>query len=138
QIEASEREARANSLELTQENLTSWWDGFQDTIESPSVRTTFKQAQVTLDDGKVLIEIASPLAKTRITEEFDLMAKLRDRFHQPSLEIVFEVNQSQEMLDLQKPKKLLTNKEKYELLCQKNPLMRDLKNTLDLVVDHDE
>lgn len=137
-VEATEREARANSLELTEENLQTWWSEFQDTIESPSVKTTFKQAQLSLRAGKVVIEINSPLAKTRIQEEMDLLPQIRQRFHDPKLEIDFEVNPSQELIEMQKPKKLLTNKEKYELLCAKNPKMRDLKDRLDLVVDHDE
>ncbi|MDX1476979.1 MAG: DNA polymerase III subunit gamma/tau [Saprospiraceae bacterium] len=138
QIEASEREARENSLDLTEENLTKWWTDFRDTIESPSVRTTFNQAQLRLDDGRVVIEVGSQLAKTRILEELDLMPRLRECFHMPTLEVDFNVNLSEELVEAQKPKKLLTNKEKYELLCQKNPLMRDLKERLDLFVDHDD
>ena len=137
-VVAQEKEARANSLELTQENLEQWWTSYQENIESPSVQTTFKQASLSLDDNKVVIEVGSPLARARIHEELSLISELRDKFHNPRLEVDIRIDPTKAEIEPAKPKKLLTNKEKYELLCGKNPLMRDLKDSLDLIVDHDD
>lgn len=138
EVKEIDRQAQENSLALTLENVLEWWEGYVQNTTSPSVLNTLKQARVSLDGKCVGIEVNSSLAKVRIQEEQNLLSQLRETFHDQQLVIDIVVNVPEGHLEENKPKKLLTNKEKYELLCAKNPKMRDLKQRLDLVVDHDD
>jgi DNA polymerase-3 subunit gamma/tau len=137
-VEESEKIARENSMQLTEENVRQWWNNYLGEITSPSVLSTFRQAKVGLEGRSVKIEVGSPLAKVRIQEESDLLTQLRDLFHDPLLTIDIDVNPDEAYLEMQKPKKLLTNKEKYEMLCEKNPKMQELRSSLDLIIDHED
>jgi DNA polymerase-3 subunit gamma/tau len=137
-IEKAEQAARENSLVLNEENAVAWWQEFRQTISSPSVAVAFKEAVVTLEEKVMKIVVDSPLAKTRINEENDLLIRFRNAFHDHTLELVILVEESEASLDSKKPKKILTIREKYERLVAKNPAMEVLKNKLGLIVDHDE
>jgi hypothetical protein len=137
-IEKAEQAARENSLKLNEENAVAWWHDFRQTISSPSVAVAFKEAVVTLEEKVMKIVVDSPLAKTRINEENDLLIRFRNAFHDHSLELAIIVEESEASLEAKKPKKILTVREKYERLVAKNPAMDDLKNKLGLIVDHDE
>jgi len=134
---AAEAEARANSLELSIENILIWWEKCQEELNSPSALSTFKQTNISLKDKTIVLEVNSPLAKTRINEEVDLLTTLRKDFHEPALLIEFEINEGDESLE-DRPKKPLTNKEKYELLVTKNTLLKQLRDSLDLAVDNEQ
>lgn len=138
QIEEKEQIARANSLTLSPENALEWWNSFRQTLSSQSVAVAFKDAVVHLD-GKVLkITVDSLVAKTRIQEESELLLEFRKAFHDRDLQIEIIVEESEAMREARKPKKVLTIREKYEILLARNPAMEELKNKLGLIVDHDE
>ena len=132
----SEKEARANRLELNQENVDNWWNNYKSNLTSQSVQSTFNSTEITLADKTITLKVGSPMAKTRILQETGLLASIRKDFLEPQLTIEFEVEENPELEE--KPKKLMTNKEKYELLVNKNPDMKELRSKLDLIVDHDE
>ncbi len=137
-VEKTEQIAKDNSLELTELNAIAWWNGFRQTLSSPSVAVAFKEAIVTLEDKVLKIVVDSILGKTRIQEENDLLLRFRNAFHDQMLEIEIVVEESDATREGRKPKKTLTVREKYERLVAKNPAMEELKNKLGLVVDHDE
>ncbi len=125
-----------NRLQLNQENMSNWWKAYTSNLTSPSAQSTFNSTEVLVDGNKLLLKVTSPMAKTRILEESTLLSQIRKDFHEPKLTIDFEVEENPELED--KPKKVMTNKEKYELLVNKNPEMKELRTRLDLIVDHDE
>ena len=93
-IEETERQARANSRDLTMESIHEWWSDYQEGISSPSVQTTFKNTNITLEDKTIMLEVGSPMAKTRILEETNLLAELRKDFHEPTLQIDFIITEN--------------------------------------------
>ena len=137
-IEKTEKIAKDNSLELTEANVISWWNEFRQTLTSPSVAVSFKEATVSLEENVLKIVVDSILAKTRIHEESDLLIRFRSAFHDQTLDIDIVIEETDAAREARKPKKTLTVREKYEILLAKNPAMEELKNKLGLVVDHDE
>ena len=133
---SEEETARANSLELSVENLEKWWIGRQEGLNSQSAVSTFKQTRISLEDKTVVLEVNSPLAKDRILEAVDLLPVLRKEFHERMLLIEFKVIED-ENFQANQVKKPLTNKEKYALLVKKNPQLQQLRDILDLTVDND-
>jgi DNA polymerase-3 subunit gamma/tau len=137
QIEKTEKIAKENSLQLTEQNAISWWNDFRQSLNSPSVATAFKQAVVGLEGRILKICVDSILARTRIQEESELLLNFRKTFHDQSLEIEIVVEETEAAREARKPKRTLTVREKYEILLSRNPAMENLKNKLGLIVDHD-
>ena len=57
----------------------------------------------------------------------------------PELQIVIDIDPDlDKSRDLIKPKKLLSNREKFEILAAKNPLINQLRDNLDLIPDQED
>ena len=57
----------------------------------------------------------------------------------PDLQIVVEIDpELDKSRDLIKPKKLMSSREKFEILANKNPLIKELRDKLDLIPDQDD
>lgn len=138
EIVESEKLARENSLDLTLQNLESWWSDYREKINSPVTVSALKSTTLSINGKEVMIEVASLVTKTRIQELNTLLSDLRQAFGDQELQLRIEVNIPEGAEENNKPKKLLTNKEKYELLTSKNPDVENLRQSLDLIVDHDE
>lgn len=140
QVEQAEEQARRSQKELNTSNLVDCWKAYLESTTSPSVKSTLSHARPEVIDGKISIAVATQTARTRILEETQLIEQIRQFFNQQAIEMKVWMDTSMEgyQKSIKKPKKLLTNKEKYEMLVRKNPLMVDLKNALDLIVDPDK
>ena len=137
-VEEQEKKAKANQVELNKENILDCWNQYIESVQSPSVKSTLMHAIPDLVEGKISIAVGTQTARTRITEETELIEKLRSLFHDESIELHVWVDPAlDKSAPVKKPKKLLTNREKYEFLVKKNPYMVDLKRKLDLIVDQD-
>ncbi len=125
---------------LTLEPLMDYWNAYQERHSSPSFKQTMKEAVLELADKKTIrIRTGHLTGKNRFTAEPDLVDGLRDLVRIPDLQIVIEIDPALDVnRELDKPKKLLSDKEKYELLTQKNPLMARLREKLDLIPDQED
>lgn len=125
---------------LTLEPLMDYWNGYQERHSSPSFKQTMKEAVLELADKKTIrIRTGHLTGKNRFSAESDLLDGMRDLVRIPDLQIVIEIDPALDAnRELAKPKKLLSDKEKYELLTQKNPLMARLREKLDLIPDQED
>ena len=138
EIRQQEEDARANSLELTNENLNKWWAEYQTSVSSPSTASALKHTQISAVDKLITIDVTSGVTKTRIQEMNSLLSDLRQAFHDKELQLEVNLNLPDDFEEQNKPKKILTNKEKYDILTSKNPNVEQLRQSLDLIVDHDD
>ena len=114
------------------------WENYAKKNESPSVRNILRSANIEVDKTIVKIRVAKKLHKEIIQQETVLFENLRDGLDMPNLEFNMRIDDSLEIPDnLEKPKKLWTIKEKYETMCEVNPLVHELRLRLDLKVDND-
>jgi DNA polymerase III subunit gamma/tau len=87
-----------------------------------------------LDD--LIIYVPSNLAKDILTEEKSLMLRIRDTHYNPLMDIDIKVDLSkfpdhQEVVQ----KKILSTKDKYDLMVEFNPLVSDFIKNFDLHID---
>jgi DNA polymerase-3 subunit gamma/tau len=124
------------SLNVVQE----FWKEFSENHSSQSLRHTLNEAVVEIKGEKmIVIRTGNQTGKNRLTAESNLLDGLRGLIRIPDLQIVVEIDPDlDKSKDLIKPKKLLTSREKFEILSAKNPLMLDLRDKLDLIPDQDE
>ena len=69
----------------------------------------------------------------------NLIEGLRSLVRLPNLQIAIDIDPDLDRSkEIAKPKKLLTNREKFEILSAKNPLINELRDKLDLIPDQDD
>ena len=117
--------------------LKKAWEEFITQIESPSVQQSFKAANLKVKDELTIeVEVRSQMSKSLIQQEKDLIPYLRKTLRIPNiaLEIAIDPEKVKEFIQT---KKILSNREKYELMREKNPLVQDLSVRLGLKPDND-
>lgn len=133
QIEADKKELKKN---LHKDTITKMWNDYASTIPSPSVRTALNQAMVDFARETILVIVPSVFSKDIIMQEKDLLAKIRAATGTPELKLDITVDKANfPDYEDKKPKKLLSNKEKYDHMREKNPLIDSLRDTFNLQVD---
>ncbi len=120
--------------------VEAFWQEFAENHSSQSLRHTMQEAILEIrGDKTILIRTGNQTGKNRITAETKLLDGLRSLIRIPDLQIVVEIDpELDKSRDLVKPKKLLSNREKFDILSAKNPLIKTLRDKLDLIPDQDE
>ena len=120
--------------------VLEFWNTFAERHSSPSMRQTMNDSILEVrDEATLIIRTGSQTGKNRIVAEGGLIEGLRSLVKRSDLTIQVdidpELDKSREII---KPKKLLSNREKFEMLTTKNPLIQDLRDRFDLVPDQDD
>jgi DNA polymerase-3 subunit gamma/tau len=133
EIEAEQEELKKN---LNSETIQKIWSEHANNNPSPSVRNALQLAILEHEGKTVKLTVPSVFTKDIIVQEQSLLEKMRTSTGTPDLK--FDITISKDAFpDYEdvKPKKLLTNKEKYELMRDKNPKIDRLRDTFSLEVD---
>ncbi len=132
--EAAPVNVKTSELEIA--SLTNFWEEYIMMVESPSAQTSFRSAEISIKDKQtILIEVGSQMAKSLIQQESNLVPYLRKELNIPKLGMEILIDQSKAK-DLVVTKKILSTKEKYEMMREKNPLVHDLRMRLGLKPDN--
>jgi DNA polymerase-3 subunit gamma/tau len=120
--------------------VLEFWQAFAEKHTSPSMRQTMADAILEVrNEYTLVIRTGSQTGKNRIVAEGNLIDGLRSLVKRSDLTITVEIDadldRSKEII---KPRKLLSSREKFEMLAAKNPLMQELRDRLDLIPDQDE
>jgi DNA polymerase-3 subunit gamma/tau len=136
--EEEEEEATVDNANIVLEDaaLQQTWQAFIKTIDSPSVRAAFAKAKVMVkNEFTIGIEVGSKMAKGMIQQEKELVPFIRKHFPISNLALEIDIDQekSQQLIPT---KKILSIKEKYEIMREKNPMVHELRLRLDLKPDN--
>ncbi len=125
---------------LVLSNVLDFWKDFAENHSSPSLRQTMTEAIIEIKgDQTIAIRTGNQTGKNRMLNETNLIEGLRSLIKLPDLHIAIDINPDLDRTkDIVKPKKLLTNREKFDILSSKNPLINQLRDKLDLIPDQDE
>jgi hypothetical protein len=120
--------------------LLDFWKNYIESQSSPSLKQTMLEAILEIKgDNIICIRTGHQTGKNRMTAESNLLDGLRSLVRIPELQIVIDIDPDlDKSRDLIKPKKLLSNREKFELLSAKNPLINQLRDKLDLIPDQED
>ena len=129
-------EDRKTDRDFSLQDIEQIVNQYIDHLSSPYVIRVLKELQFALNEKTIFIYVPSELTENMVREEISLMEQIRDRLPGTDYQIRFEVDPDRfpEYEELQ-PKKILTNKEKFELFQEKNPLMSKLVEVFDLKID---
>jgi DNA polymerase-3 subunit gamma/tau len=124
---------------LNQENLEATWKAYYEKVSSPSVKSVFKHAEVTIvDEDSILIKVSSSMGKGMVQQEYELMDFIRTSLKHPKLILGIEIDASKAPVTTKpKPTQLSTPAEKYNKVIEINPKVEELRKRFDLKLDKD-
>ena len=132
-----EEEVIEENTVLEETALLEAWKQFIPTIESPSVKECFKGAIVKIkDEQSIEVEVGSQMSKTMVQQEKELVPFLRKILRLPSLMLEIKIDAAKAK-ELVVTKKILSTKDKYLMMREKNPLVEDLSKRLGLKPDNE-
>ena len=125
---------------LTLTPVLDFWKEFMEHHSSPSVRQTMAEVIIEIkNENTIYIRTGHQIGKNRLTAESNLLDGLRSLVRLPDLQIVIDIDPDLDKnREIIKPKKLLSNREKFDLLSAKNPLIHQLRDKLDLIPDQED
>lgn len=103
---------------------------------SQIVTNVLKELDFEADNGNLIVYVPTNLSKDILSQEKDFLINIRKAHHNPLLdiEIIVDMKKFPDHQEI-KTKKILSTKEKYELLLVKNPLIKDFIKDFDLHID---
>ncbi len=130
--EAKKQARKAMSIEL----VDKIWLDYIEANDSPSVKVALKSSFRSLEGRTITVKVGSENGKNIILQEDKLKDELREKLGAEDL--ILEVIVDKELfpeVEQEKPKTLYSNREKYELMNGKNPLLGELRTRFDLKID---
>ena len=112
--------------ELTLEDLKRAWDAFIDQLDKDTIKSIFKNANIDLQEKTLIIKVGTGLSESAIREELSLMDFIRKEVGRGDLMMKLIRDETLVKKAPPKPKKMLNAKEKYLLMNETNPKVRDL------------
>jgi len=121
---------------LTQEEVRTLWDAYLQNITSPSDLRSYKNAKLKVEDTTIHLYVQSQLDKSVIQRDTDFIQRIRSYFHNPDIQLQIHIRRPPST-PKNTPRPFLTDKEKYDLMAEKNPALRRLVRTFDLKISSD-
>ena len=136
QIKTAEAEKAAARKNLSIEAIESIWEEYTNNNQSKSVQTALKAAIKELDRTILRVYVPTGLLRDMIIQETPLLERIREEMGVDNLSLDVRMD-LEKFPGYEEPqvKKVLTNKEKYEIMVEKNPKLAELKRKFDLKVD---
>jgi len=137
-ISEDEKEKAASRIPLNQENFSSFWQEILMRQKSKTLQEYMKNVEWKIGVDEILIMTSGVLANESIRNELRLEEEINNRFAGERITLRVEINPELAQREEQnKPKKLLSAREKWDHLIAINPALEELKKKLDLKVDED-
>ena len=126
-----------NAKELSITDAQKVIDLYSEGHGSNSIKQVLGIVKVALDEEKLVLYVPSVIAQESVAQQDKMLELLREEFGRPDLAIPVLIN-ADLFPDYSAPKLKVTlnDREKYILLVEKNPLLKDLQKDLDLHPDH--
>ena len=118
------------------ENIQKLWDEYTSKVTSKSLKKVLNDVELLVNEKRITAIVGTQFAKGVIVQESTLIEHIRYKTGISDIQMVIEVDSSRAPEDLHGGVRIMTNKEKYELMCDSNPLVEKMKNTFNLKVDH--
>ena len=140
-LEASIKQAEQNkntepTIPLTIEKIASTWKSYAEEVGKGSIRSILNTTTLTVETASncIIAKVNSNLTKSMLQQETALLERLRVVFKNPSLSFEIQIDESKQLQEIVPPRPLST-KEKYSIMLETNPLISQLVQRFDLVLD---
>ncbi len=118
---------------FTEQQLKDVWQAFADKYKNLQVTYRLLSQGFEYRDGRVIVHIHNPFQETQLNEiRTELLIHLKDHLQNDSIQLVIELKVIEEE-DLSHL--YMNDKARLNLMIQKNPLVRELKDKFGLDTD---
>ncbi len=134
-IKKKENENAANGLEFSVKEISSLLEEHKNNTDSKSLETALTFSKVLIEKNQITILTPTQIYIDFIKQEVGMIEKIHEKYPGKDIKIKFEVSE-ETFPGYEPPKKpkMLTTKEKYDLLVSKNPNFEKLVDTLKLKI----
>lgn len=122
--------------ELDLAGVQKAWDAFVEQLEKDSIKMVLKNVDVELDGTEIVAKVGSKLAESSVREETSLMEYMRRHLRHSELSMRIEIDPSK-VVEPPKKQKPLNAKDKYRLMNEVNPQVRELITRFGMRPDED-
>ena len=138
EVEKANQEKLKNAKEINLETVQKFWSAYAVAAGSPSLKLALDGTELQLTNLEIVAKVASHHGKNLINNEGGLMDFIRSKCGVDNFTLKVIVDEEKLALEMKKkPPKPLTNKEKFDKLVTINPLIKELKDRLDLTLDYE-
>jgi DNA polymerase-3 subunit gamma/tau len=102
------------------------WDAYVEAIERDSLRFQLQGVSLSLEGMTITAKVGSILVESAIREEHDLTETLRLKLKAPHLMLKVEVDATMRKEEVKLKPKTLNAREKYQMMVEQNPAVKDL------------
>lgn len=115
---------------FTPEQLRDAWNAFAEQRKKLQAEYQLLSQPWTLDGNTIFVDLLNPVQETILdTIKSDLTTFVRERVRNTSIQVVGRVQENPEQ------RIIYTNREKFDFLAEKNPILKELKDRLGLDTD---
>lgn len=135
-IRKEEENKGENSIELTVSAVKDLILSYAESIDSNSIKQVLYQAEVEITDDAVKFLVPSVIAKESVIQQDLLMDQIRDHFGRRDLAVPVIID-TEKFPDYSAPKvsTIMSDKEKFIMMSEKNPSLLELQKKFDLQPD---
>ncbi|NNE25505.1 MAG: DNA polymerase III subunit gamma/tau [Saprospiraceae bacterium] len=134
-IEEKENNSKDKEHPYSSEAIEAIFHDFKEQTESQSLKTALSYLKVRINEDEVTVLTPARIYVDFIKQELHLLEKIHDQYPEKDLKLAFEVSE-ETFPEYEPPKKpkMLTTKEKYDMLVSKNPNFEKLVDTFKLKI----
>lgn len=133
-IKTEEKEKLISFPEFNLENLKAYWSKYVEEVNQDGIKPLLRNTELRIEKNNVIAETGTSLGEAALKAELSLMEGLRTFFGKKDLMMKVVINKKNKRI-IKKVPKPLSNKEKYEVLLAKYPLVETLQQTFELNFD---
>lgn len=137
EVKAEEAENQlVEAKDLTAEQVKKAWMAYAKSVELASYRSFLQKSEIGLEGDAIKVKVSSELALSNIQQDGQILQRLRKALHAPALVLNVSVDENKKKAPPpERPKHLMTSKEKYLAMRETNPLLQEMQRRFDLRPD---
>lgn len=125
EVEEDLEQESQETADLDLESVQEAWAAYIEQHEKNSIKMLLKNVDVELDGTELVAKVGSKLAESSVREESDLMEFMRSQLRHSELSMRIEIDPTK-VVEPPKKQKPLNAKDKYRLMNEINPQIREL------------
>jgi DNA polymerase-3 subunit gamma/tau len=135
-IKKEENVKSANKKALELDVVTEIWENYKERLQSTSIRSAFNQAILAVEKNAIQISVPTGVIKDMIIQEKILVDEFRKNIDNKELimNVVVDINKFPDYQTIE-PKKVLSEREIYSIMVEKNPVVKKLVSKFELKPD---
>jgi DNA polymerase-3 subunit gamma/tau len=116
---------------FTQEQLRTAWSAFAEQRKKFQAEYQLLSQPYNIEGNMIVVDLLSPVHDTMLNNiKSELTAFLREQVRNSSIQVTGKLRE-----EGQEQRAIYTNREKFDFLAEKNPLLKELKDRLGLDTD---